>query len=102
MTKAHLSDGKARAVLANSGNANACAPLGEENAARSCAAAAKALGIRTEDVIVASTGVIGQTLPVDVIEKGVPVLVGALSAGGSADAAAAIMTTDTVMKGVRH
>jgi glutamate N-acetyltransferase/amino-acid N-acetyltransferase len=98
ITKAHLADGKARAVLANSGNANACAPYGEANAERCCRAAAKALGIQPEDVIVASTGGIGQTLPAAVIEEGVPALAEALSTGGSADAAAAIMTPDTVVK----
>jgi glutamate N-acetyltransferase / amino-acid N-acetyltransferase len=98
ISKAHLSDGKARAIIANSGNANACAPFGEAYAERSCRAAAEALGISQKDILVASTGVIGQTLPVEVIEKGVPALVSALSANGSGDAAAAIMTTDTVMK----
>ena len=55
----HLADGRARAVIANSGNANACAPQGEENAERVCAAAAKAIGCKAEDVLVCSTGVIG-------------------------------------------
>ena len=96
----HLADGRARAVIANSGNANACAPQGEENAERMCAAAARALGCRAEDVLVSSTGVIGQTLKVDVIEKGVPELFGLLErSDGASDAAAhAIMTTDTVKK----
>lgn len=98
VTKAHLQNGKARAVLANSGNANACAPHGEEYAERSCAAAAKALGIDAADIIVASTGVIGQTLPVEVIEGGIPSLTAALHSDGSLDAANAIMTTDTVVK----
>ena len=100
ITKAHLKDGHARAVIANSGNANACAPLGEENAEKMCAAAAKALGIAASDVIVASTGVIGQTLPVEVIEEGAPALAGMLEASpaGSDGAANAIMTTDTVKK----
>jgi glutamate N-acetyltransferase/amino-acid N-acetyltransferase len=98
VTKDHLKDGKARAVLANSGNANACAPYGEEYAEQSCAAAAKALGLKASDFIVASTGVIGQTLPVGVIVDGIPALVSALKSDGSADAASAIMTTDTVMK----
>jgi glutamate N-acetyltransferase/amino-acid N-acetyltransferase len=98
ITKEHLKNGHARAVLANSGNANACAPFGEEYAKRSCVAAAKALGIAAEDIVVASTGVIGQTLPVEVIENGIPELVKALGSGGSKDAAGAIMTTDTVMK----
>ena len=51
VTKAHLADGKARAVIANSGNANACAPQGEENAEKMCAAAAKAIGCKPEDVL---------------------------------------------------
>ena len=100
VTRAHLAAGRVRAVIANSGNANACAPHGEENAERMCAAAASALGCAPEEVLVASTGVIGQTLKVDVIEKGVPELFGLLERSDKAsDAAAhAIMTTDTVKK----
>ena len=100
VTRAHLAAGRVRAVIANSGNANACAPHGEENAERMCAAAASALGCAPEEVLVASTGVIGQTLKVDVIEKGVPELFGLLGrSDGASDAAAhAIMTTDTVKK----
>ena len=98
--KAHLADGKARAIIANSGNANACAPHGEENAEKMCAAAAKAIGCKPEDIVVSSTGVIGQTLNVKVIEDGMPELYGALAASAEAsDAAAhAIMTTDTEKK----
>ena len=98
--RAHLADGKARAIIANSGNANACAPHGEENAEKMCAAAAKAIGCKAEDVLVSSTGVIGQTLNVKVIEDGVPELYSALAATPEAsDAAAhAIMTTDTEKK----
>ncbi len=97
---AHLADGKARAILANSGNANACAPQGEENAKRMCEAAAKAIGCRVEDVLVSSTGVIGQTLNVEAIEAAVPGLYAALAATaeGSDGAAHAIMTTDTAKK----
>ena len=100
ITKAHLADGKARAIIANSGNANACAPNGEQNAVRMCAAAANAIGIDPHDVVVASTGVIGQELNVSVIENGVPSLAAALSydADGSDNAANAIMTTDLVKK----
>ena len=100
--RAHLAEGKARAIIANSGNANACAPHGEENAEKMCAAAAKAIGCKAEDVLVSSTGVIGQTLNVKVIEDGVPELYSALAATPEAsDAAAhAIMTTDTVKKEV--
>ena len=98
--KKHLADGKARAIIANSGNANACAPHGEENAIKMCQAAAKAIGCKAEDVLVSSTGVIGQTLNVKVIEDGVPELYSALAATPEAsDAAAhAIMTTDTEKK----
>ena len=100
VTKAHLANGRARAVVANSGNANACAPMGEENAKRMCAAAAKAIGCGAEDVLVCSTGVIGQTLRVNVIEEGMEELASLLEQSGAAsDAAAhAIMTTDTVKK----
>jgi len=98
ITKEHLKDGKARVVLANSGNANACAPLGEENARRMCSTIASELGLKENDVLVASTGVIGQTLPVEVIENGAAQLVSELSYEGSKDAAAAIMTTDLTMK----
>ena len=96
----HLADGKARAIVANSGNANACAPQGEENAIKMCAAAAKAIGCPPEDVLVSSTGVIGQTLKVQVIEEGMPALYEALdhSVEASDAAAHAIMTTDTVKK----
>ena len=98
--KAHLADGKARAAVINSGNANACAPHGEENAERVCAAAAKAVGCPAEDVVCAATGVIGQTLNVAVMEAGMPDLYAAVeaSAAGSDAAAHAIMTTDTVKK----
>ena len=96
----HLLNGKARAIIANSGNANACAPKGEENAVKMCAAAAKAIGCDVEDVLVSSTGVIGQTLNIEVIEKGVPGLCVELahSEEASDNAAHAIMTTDTVKK----
>lgn len=97
-TMEHLKDGKAQAVIANSGNANACAAGGEENALRMAKAAASALGLMTEDLIVASTGVIGVPLEVEVIEAGMMELAGALSPQGSSNAAEAIMTTDTFMK----
>ena len=102
VTRDHLAKGSIRAVIANSGNANACAPQGEENAERMCAAAAKAIGCAPEEVLVASTGVIGQTLNVKVIEDGVPELYSLLERSDEAsDAAAhAIMTTDTVKKEV--
>ena len=98
----HLADGKAKAIIANSGNANACAPYGKENAIRMCQAAAKAIGCAPEDVLVSSTGVIGQTINIQAIEDGVPTLYGMLehSAAASTAAAQAIMTTDTVKKEV--
>ena len=98
--KRHLADGRARAAVINSGNANACAPNGEENAERVCAAAAKAVGCPAENIVAASTGIIGQTLNVEVIEQGMPELYGSItrSPEGSDAAAHAIMTTDTVKK----
>ncbi|MDR1158486.1 MAG: bifunctional glutamate N-acetyltransferase/amino-acid acetyltransferase ArgJ [Oscillospiraceae bacterium] len=95
VTRAHLADGRARAILANSGCANACAPDGLENARRACAAAAAALGLCETDIIVNSTGVIGVPLPIEAIEGALPALAGALSRAGGTDAALAIMTTDT-------
>ena len=95
VTMGHLEDGVCRGIIANSGNANACAPLSHENAEAMCQLAAQATGLRAEDFAVASTGVIGQTLNLKAIEKGMPGLVSALSGQGSDDAAHAIMTTDT-------
>ena len=92
--------GKIRAVAANSGNANACAPEGLENALRMRTALAKALGIPETEALVSSTGVIGQRLNIEAIEAGLPAAVSALTHGpaGSDAAAAAIMTTDTKKK----
>ena len=98
VTRENLHNNRARIVVVNSGNANACAPLGEENARRMCRAVASELGLGESDVIVASTGVIGKPLPVEVIEKNAAKLVSALSHNGSQDAATAIMTTDLTMK----
>ena len=98
VTMGHLEDGVCRGVIANSGNANACAPMSHENAERMCQLAAQATGLKAGDFVVASTGVIGQTLNIAAIEKGMPGLVSALSGDGSDGAATAIMTTDTVKK----
>ena len=98
VTMDHLEDGTCWGVIANSGNANACAPESHENAERMCAAAAAATGKKPTDFAVASTGVIGQRLNIEAIEAGIPVLVGELTADGSDSAAHAIMTTDTVKK----
>lgn len=88
----------AQAVIANSKNANTGNADGEEKAYRMCELAASALGILPEQVIVASTGVIGQPLPIEPIEQAVAPLAAGLSAEGHSDAAFAIMTTDTVCK----
>ena len=93
-----IKDGVAQAIVANSKNANACAPEGMENAKRMCSAAAAALNIPAENVMVSSTGVIGQRLNIEAIEKGIPMAVEQLSYDGSDAAANAIMTTDTVKK----
>lgn len=98
VTKKHIEDGLAQAIICNSGNANTCAPNGIEVAEKTCALAADALGLKAEDVTVCSTGVIGQELSMEPFETGIPQLVKELSYDGSAEAAAAIMTTDTVMK----
>lgn len=98
VTMETLENGCARAIICNSGNANACAPNGLENARRMREAAAKALGIPSGDVIVSSTGVIGTELNVSVIESALPAICGGLSKNGGNDAAYAIMTTDTVHK----
>ena len=98
VTMAHLEDGVAWGVVANSGNANACCPLSQENAEAMCAAAAAATGREAHDFAVASTGVIGQTINIAAIEEGMPRVAAALTDDGSDAAARAIMTTDTVKK----
>lgn len=98
VTQNHLANGYAQAVIVNSGNANTCNADGVEKAEKMCSLAAAALGVDSNDVIVASTGVIGQVLPIEPIEKGVAMMKGSLSKEGGTDAAEAIMTTDTVKK----
>ena len=98
VTQKNIADGAAKAVICNSGNANTCNADGEEKAQTMCDLAAQALGIEPQDVVVASTGVIGQVLPIEPIAAGIPELVKALSADGSHAAATAIMTTDTIAK----
>lgn len=94
-----IKSGRARAVIANSGNANACTgKAGAEDAVRMAKCAAKALDIAEEDVLVCSTGVIGQRLPVEKIEKSVTELAKGLTTEGHTRAAHAIMTTDTKIK----
>lgn len=100
VTKKNLekSGGKAKAVIVNSKNANTCNADGEEKANEMCRLTAEALGIKPEEVIVASTGVIGQVLPIEPIKEAVPQLAEKLSYTGNIEAATAIMTTDTVKK----
>ena len=100
VTKKHLENGQAQAMICNSGNANTCNENGIEIAEAMCAALGKALAIAPEDVIVASTGVIGQPLPLEPITSGIVPLVAGLSPAGHTDAAEGIMTTDTVLKEV--
>ncbi len=97
VTKAHLANGQARAIVCNSGNANTCNANGIEIAEKMCEETAKALQICASDVVVASTGVIGQPLDIAPIAAGMPALVAGL--GNNSDAAAeGIMTTDTAKK----
>ena len=93
----HLADGYAQAILVNSGNANTCAPNGVQLANDTCGLVAKALGIDANDVLPASTGVIGQAMELAPFEKGIPEAAAKLAATpeGSREAATAIMTTDT-------
>ena len=98
VTKRHIADGYAQAVICNSGNANTCNANGIEIAEKMSELTGAALGILPEDVVVASTGVIGQLLDIAPIAAGIPLLAAALSADGGADAAEGIMTTDTVKK----
>ena len=100
VTKENLADGKARAVICNSGNANTCNANGIEVAETMAKLTGDVLGIPAGDVVVASTGVIGQPLPVERIEAALPDLAGMLRPEGQADAARAILTTDTVAKEV--
>lgn len=98
VTKEHLENHMAQAVIINSGNANTCNPDGEEKAKMMCELAAQELGLQVEDVLVASTGVIGEILPIEPIAAACPKLVKELRLDGNSDAALAILTTDTMRK----
>ena len=98
VTKRNIANGKAQAVICNSGNANTCNANGIEIAEGMCALVEKALGISAGDVVVASTGVIGQPLDITPIAQHMEQLSAGLSEDGSSAAAQAIMTTDTVDK----
>jgi glutamate N-acetyltransferase/amino-acid N-acetyltransferase len=96
LSRRHLANGRAQAVIANAGNANACTgEQGMDAARRMATACALALDISEDDVLVASTGVIGQQLPVEKIEAVIPTLAQGLSKDGNAAARRAILTTDT-------
>ena len=98
VTKKHLADGYAQAVICNSGNANTCNADGIEIAEKMSSLLAQEAGISENDVVVASTGVIGQPLDIAPIAEKMPELVQTLSTEGSEDATEGIMTTDTVPK----
>ncbi|MFH1009463.1 MAG: bifunctional glutamate N-acetyltransferase/amino-acid acetyltransferase ArgJ [Candidatus Latescibacterota bacterium] len=99
VSRAHLSNGVAQAIVANSGNANACTgQAGRKDAETMCRWASEKLNLAPEDVLVASTGVIGQRLPMDRIRAGIEAACHQLGEDGGMDAAQAIMTTDTVPK----
>ncbi|MDR0696121.1 MAG: bifunctional glutamate N-acetyltransferase/amino-acid acetyltransferase ArgJ [Christensenellaceae bacterium] len=99
ITKKNIVNGVARAIICNSGNANTCNADGIEIAEKMCELVADATNIAKTDVVIASTGVIGQALDISVIEKGIPSLISGLNnTNGGTNAAEAIMTTDTVPK----
>ena len=98
VTKQHLANGCAQAVICNSGNANTCNANGSEIAEQMSDLLACQLGIASDDVVVASTGVIGQPLDITPIKNGIPALAEGLSSEGGEAAAEGIMTTDTVKK----
>ncbi len=99
VTKAHIANGKAQAVICNSGNANTCNANGIEIAETTCELLGKALQIAPQDIVVASTGVIGQPLDITPIANGIPALVEGLGAH-SDYACEGIMTTDTKPKSI--
>lgn len=98
ITKKHIADGYAQAVIVNSGNANTCNADGEEIATKMSQICANALHLNENDIIIASTGVIGQPLPLSPIETHMQELVEGLNDHGSYDAVCGIMTTDTYPK----
>ena len=100
VTKEHLAacGGRTRGFIANSKNANTCNADGVEKAEMMCSLTAKALGVEPDEIVVASTGVIGQVLPIEPIAEHIEDLTAGLSPENHGKAANAIMTTDTVMK----
>ncbi|MEX1177598.1 MAG: bifunctional glutamate N-acetyltransferase/amino-acid acetyltransferase ArgJ [Nitriliruptor sp.] len=100
LSERHAADGRAQAVVINSGNANVCTPDGEVHAARIAEGAAAATGVAPTDVLVMSTGIIGVPLPIEHIEAALPGLAGALAPDGGPAAAEAMLTTDSHAKQV--
>lgn len=98
VTRRNIADGYARAIICNSGNANTCAPGGEELAEETCRITAEVLGTVPEDIVVCSTGVIGEQMTIEPFRKGIPLVAREVDPCGSEDAAQAIMTTDTISK----
>jgi glutamate N-acetyltransferase / amino-acid N-acetyltransferase len=101
VSRDHLGDGRAAAIVLSSGNANAATgEAGRRDARRMCELTGDALGIATHDVLVCSTGLIGIPMPMDPIEIGIPKIAGTLraDADGAVAAATAMLTTDTVRK----
>ena len=98
VSRLHLKDGKAQAIIANSYIANTCTVDSFEKADKMCELAAKTFNVDKENVLVASTGKIGKVLPIEAIEIGLEKMSGNLSKTGGMDAACAIMTTDTKSK----
>ena len=98
VTKDNITDGFAQAIICNSGNANTCNANGIEIATKTCEILANELGIDSKDIVVASTGVIGQPLDITPIKNGIPELVSGLGGNKSIEAAEGIMTTDTKLK----
>ena len=98
VTKENIADGKAQAIIVNSGNANTCNADGPEIARNMCQLTADALGLSPKDIVIGSTGVIGQPLSIVPIQNGMAELVAGLRADGNGDAVEAIMTTDTRKK----
>ncbi len=97
VTKENISDGYAQAIICNSGNANTCNANGIDIAKKMCQLVSKETGVEENDVVVASTGVIGQTLDIEPIEKGMKALYDGLG-NNSSFASEAILTTDTKEK----
>lgn len=98
LSQQHLQGGRARGIITNSGNANACAPNGMAHATTMAKAAAEATGLDPTQFAVASTGVIGVELNIAAITAGIPSLAAGLSKEGFDDAASAILTTDLTKK----